>query len=166
MSNKNINCLLFIFTYDLQNFIIIMHKNLILIGIFLFLIGCETTAPITKIKEILPEPTEKVIYQPDENTSIENTEVLDETEMEIEITVQDFLGIENYIQKDISSLISTYGNFNFSKKEEIYELHRYNANKCRIFIQNNTSNKKIISITIFHIEEKKVLKNYKKDLCN
>ena len=75
-----------------------MHKNLILIGIFLFLIGCETTAPITKIKEILPEPTEKVIYQPDENTSIENKEVLDETEMEIEIAVQDFLGIENYIQ--------------------------------------------------------------------
>ena len=108
---------------------------------------------------------EKDIWK-DENTSIENTEVLDETEMEIEITVQDFLGIENYIQKDISSLISTYGNFNFSKKEKIYELHRYNANKCRIFIQNNTSNKKIISITIFHIEEKKVLKNYKKDLCN
>ncbi len=161
MSNKNINCLLFIFTYDLQNFIINMHKNLILIGILLFLIGCETTAPITKIKEILPEPTEKVIYQPDENTSIENKEVLDE----IEIEIQDFLEIENYIQKDISSVISTYGNFNFSKKEEIYELHRYNANKCRIFIQNNTSNKKIISITIFHIEEKKVLKNYKKDLC-
>ena len=162
MSNKNINCLLFIFTYDLQNFIIIMHKILILIGIFLFLIGCETTAPTTKIKEILPEPTEKVIYQPDENTSIENKELLDETEIE----AQDFLEIENYIQKDISSVISTYGNFNFSKKEEIYELHRYNANKCRIFIQNNTFNKKIISITIFHIEEKKVLKTYKKDLCN
>ena len=141
-----------------------MHKNLILKGIFLLLIGCETTAPITKIKEILPEPTEKVIYQPDENTSIANKEVLDETEIEIE--VQDFLAIENYIQKEISSVISTYGNFNFSKKEEIYELHRYNANKCRIFIQNNTSNKKIISITIFHIEEKKVLKNYKKDLCH
>ncbi len=164
MSNKNINCLLFIFTYDLRNFIIIMHKNLILKGIFLLLIGCETTAPITKIKEILPEPTEKVIYQPDENTSIANKEVLDETEIEIE--VQDFLEIENYIQKEISSVISTYGNFNFSKKDEIYELHRYNANKCRIFIQNNTSNKKIISITIFHIEEKKVLKNYKKDLCH
>ncbi len=162
MSNKNINCLLFIFTYDLQNFIIIMHKNLILIGIFLFLIGCETTAPTTKINEILPEPTEKVIYQPDENTSIESKELLDETEIE----AQDFLEIENYIQKDISSVISTYGNFNFSKKEEIYELHRYNANKCRIFIQNNTSNKKIISITVFHIEEKKVFKNYKKDLCN
>ena len=141
-----------------------MHKNLILKGIFLLLIGCETTAPITKIKEILPEPTEKVIYQPDENTSIANKEVLDETEIEIE--VQDFLEIENYIQKEISSVISTYGNFNFSKKDEIYELHRYNANKCRIFIQNNTSNKKIISITIFHIEEKKVLKNYKKDLCH
>ena len=110
------------------------------------------------------KPTEKVIYQPDENTSIANKEVLDETEIEIE--VQDFLAIENYIQKEISSVISTYGNFNFSKKEEIYELHRYNANKCRIFIQNNTSNKKIISITIFHIEEKKVLKNYKKDLCH
>lgn len=164
MSNKNINCLLLFFTYDLQNFIIIMHKNLILKGIFLLLIGCETTAPITKIKEILPEPTEKVIYQPDENTSIANKEVLDETEIEIE--VQDFLAIENYIQKEISSVISTYGNFNFSKKDEIYELHRYNANKCRIFIQNNTSNKKIISITIFHIEEKKVLKNYKKDLCH
>ena len=164
MSNKNINCLLFIFTYDLQNFIIIMHKNLILIGIFLFLIGCETTAPITNIKEILPEPTEKIIYQPDENTSIENNELLDETEIAIE--VQDFLEIENYIQKDVSSVILKYGNFNFSKEEEKYELHRYNANRCRIFIQNSTSNKKIISVTIFHIEEKKVFKTYKKDLCN
>ena len=164
MSNKNINCLLFIFTYDLQNFIITMLKNPIFFGIFLFLISCETTAPITKIKEILPEPTEKIIYQPDENTLTQNQEVLDEKDTEIE--VQNFLKIENFIQKDISSVISTYGNFNFSKKEEIFELHRYNANKCRIFIQNNTFNKKIISITIFHIEEKKVLKTYKKDLCN
>lgn len=164
MSNKNINCLLLIFTYDLQNFRIIMNKNHILLGIFLFLIGCETTTPITKIKEVLPEPTEKIIYQPDENTSIENNEVLDDSDTEIEIL--EFLGIENYIQKNISSVISTYGNFNFSKKEEIYELHRYNANKCRIFIQNNTSNKKIISITIFHIEDKKVFKTYEKDLCN
>ena len=164
MSNKNINCLLLIFTYDLQNFRIIMNKNHILLGIFLFLIGCETTTPITKIKEVLPEPTEKIIYQPDENTSIENNEVLDDSDTEIKIL--EFLGIENYIQKNISSVISTYGNFNFSKKEEIYELHRYNANKCRIFIQNNTSNKKIISITIFHIEDKKVFKTYEKDLCN
>jgi len=164
MSNKNINCLLFIFTYDLQNFTITMLKNPIFFGFVLFLISCETTAPITKIKEILPEPTEKIIYQPDENTSIQNKEVLDKKDTEIK--VQDFLEIENFIQKDISSVISTYGNFNFSKKEEIFELHRYNANKCRIFIQNNTFNKKIISITIFHIEEKKALKTYKKDLCN
>tara|TARA_B100001057_G_scaffold326312_1_gene326526 strand:+ start:750 stop:1175 length:426 start_codon:yes stop_codon:yes gene_type:complete len=141
-----------------------MLKNPIFFGFVLFLISCETTAPITKIKEILPEPTEKIIYQPDENTSIQNKEVLDKKDTEIK--VQDFLEIENFIQKDISSVISTYGNFNFSKKEEIFELHRYNANKCRIFIQNNTFNKKIISITIFHIEEKKALKTYKKDLCN
>ena len=61
MSNKNINCLLLIFTYDLQNFIIIMYKNLILLGIFLLLIGCETTTPTTKI---IPEPSEKVIFIP------------------------------------------------------------------------------------------------------
>lgn len=162
MSNKNINCLLYIFTYDLQNFIIIMYKNLILLGIFLLLIGCETTTPRTKI---IPEPSEKVIYQPDEDTTNEIEENLN-SEKNIVTEVQDFTGIENYIQKDISSVLLEYGSFNFSKKEEIYELHRYNADKCRIFIQNNTLNKKVVTITIFHIENKKFLTSYEKNLCH
>ena len=162
MSNKNINCLLFIFTYDLQNFIIIMHKNLILLGIFLLLIGCETTTPTT---QIIPEPSEKVIYQPDEDTTNEIEENLN-NEKNIVIEVEDFTGIEAYIQKDISSILLEYGSFNFSKKEEIYELHRYNADKCRIFIQNNTLNKKVVTITIFHIEKKKFFTSYEKNLCH
>jgi len=162
MSNKNINCLLYIFTYDLQNFIIIMYKNLILLGIFLLLIGCETITPTAKI---IPEPSEKVIYQPDENTTNEIEENLN-SEKNIAIEMQDFTGIEDYIQKDISSVLLEYGSFNFSKKEEIYELHRYNADKCRIFIQNNTLNKKVVTITIFHIENKKFLTSYEKNLCH
>jgi len=162
MSNKNINCLLYIFTYDLQNFIIIMYKNLILLGIFLLLIGCETTTPTAKI---IPEPSEKVIYQPDEDTTNEIEENLN-SENNIIIEMQDFTGIEDYIQKDISSVLLEYGSFNFSKKEEIYELHRYNADKCRIFIQNNTLNKKVVTITIFHIENKKFLTSYEKNLCH
>ena len=139
-----------------------MYKNLILLGIFLLLIGCETTTPTTKIK---PEPSEKVIYQPDEDTTNEIEESLN-NEKNIVIEVQDFTGIEDYIQKDISSVLLEYGSFNFSKKEEIYELHRYNADKCRIFIQNNTLNKKVVTITIFHIENKKFLTSYEKNLCH
>ena len=167
MSNKNINCLLLFFTYDLQNFIIIMHKNLILLGIFLFIISCETTAPLTKITEILPEPTEKIIYQPDDNVSDKSEKVLNKKDTDIaNIEVQEFRDIEDYVHKNISSVVLKYGDFNFSKKEEIYELHRYNAVKCRIFIQNSTSNQKIISITIYQIEDKKILSSYEKDLCN
>ena len=162
MSNKNINCLLLIFTYDLQNFIIIMYKNLILLGIFLLLIGCETTGPSTKI---IPELSEKVIYQPDEDIPNEIEENLNSEENKV-IEVQDFTGIEDYIQKDISSVLLEYGSFNFSKKEEIYELHRYNADKCRIFIQNNTLNKKVVTVTIFHIGNKKFFTSYEKKLCH
>jgi hypothetical protein len=138
-----------------------MYKNLILLGIFLLLIGCETTTPTTKI---IHEPSEKVIYQPDEDTTNEIEENLN-NEKDIVIEVQDFTDIEDYIQKDISSVLLKYGSFNFSKKEEIYELHRYNADKCRIFIQNNTLNKKVVTITIFHIENKKFLTSYEKNLC-
>ena len=67
-----------------------MHKNLILLGIFLLLIGCETTSPTTKI---IPEPSEKVIYQPDEDTTNEIEENLN-SEKNIVIEVQDFTGIE------------------------------------------------------------------------
>lgn len=139
-----------------------MYKNLILLGIFLLLIGCETTTPKTKI---IPEPSEKVIYQPDEDTTNEIEENLN-NEKNIVIEVEDFTGIEAYIQKDISSILLEYGSFNFSKKEEIYELHRYNADKCRIFIQNNTLNKKVVTITIFHIEKKKFFTSYEKNLCH
>ena len=123
--------------------------------------GSYRKDPTTKI---IPEPSEKVIYQPNEDKTNEIEENLN-NEKDIVIEVQDFTGIEDYIQKDISSVLLEYGSFNFSKKEEIYELHRYNADKCRIFIQNNTLNKKVVTITIFHIENKKFLTSYEKNLC-
>ena len=139
-----------------------MYKNLILLGIFLLLIGCETTGPSTKI---IPEPSEKVIYQPDEDIPNEIEENLN-SEKNIIIEMQDFTGIEDYIKKDISTVLLEYGSFNFSKKEEIYELHRYNAGKCRIFIQNNTLNKKVVTVTIFDIRNKKFFTSYEKKLCH
>ena len=127
-----------------------------ILGLFIslfFLVSCETT---NSNFELFPEPQKETIYNPQE-------EVLDQEEEQI--IKKDFSGIKNYHSKKIDSLITTYGNFDFSKKEELFELHRYNAGECRIFIQNYTKDKIIIEITIFHLDKKIIYESFKQDNC-
>ena len=166
MSNKNIDCLLIFFTYDLQNLVKNMLKIFVFLGILSFQISCESTSTIKKKPEIVPETDVKIIYEPEKNISSKSTKEGNKNEdKELFNKKKDFIGIETYLQKPLNLIISNYGDFDFSKKDKIFELHRYNVGKCRIFIQNNTLNKKVISITIFHIESKYTLASYEKNLC-
>ena len=138
-----------------------MSKILLLISI-LFIVSCETTSHKKKHK-IIKEPKKEIIYTPSEELiSEENKE---EGVDNIMMPLKDFTGIEDFKFKNLHSLKIEYGDFNFSKLEINYEFHRYNANKCRIFIQNNTDDKKIIQITIFNLENRNIYKKYSKVNC-
>ena len=125
-----------------------------LLGVFV--ISCETTSPITS-PEISPEPQKKVIYEPKEEVQV----IVEKEEKKI----KDFKNIKLFEGKKISALRNKYGNFNFSKLERTFEFHRYNANDCRIFIQNYTNNKIIIHITIYNLETKKTYNQYQENSC-
>ena len=130
--------------------------------IILFLLGvlvisCETTSPITSPK-IIPEPEQKIIYEPKEEV-----QVIEEKE---ERKIKDFSNIKSFEGKKITSLQEQYGDFNFSKLEQTFEFHRYNAEKCRIFIQNYTSNKLIVHITIYDLQTESVYDQYDHNLCS
>ena len=120
-------------------------------------ISCETTSPITS-PEIIPEPEQKIIYEPKEEV-----QVIEEKE---ERKIKDFSNIKSFEGKKVSSLQEQYGDFNFSKLEQTFEFHRYNAEKCRIFIQNYTSNKLIIHITIYDLQTGNVYDQYNHNLCS
>ena len=120
-------------------------------------ISCETTSPITS-PEIIPEPEQKIIYEPKDEV-----QVIEEKE---ERKIKDFSNIKSFEGKKVSSLQEQYGDFNFSKLEQTFEFHRYNADGCRIFIQNYTSNKLIIHITIYNLETNSVYEKYEKDKCS
>ena len=65
------------------------------------------------------------------------------------------------------TLIQTkYGDINFSKLEQTFEFHRYNLGSCRVFIQNYTSNKLIIHITIYDLETNSVYEKYEEEKCS
>jgi hypothetical protein len=137
-----------------------MIRNLLLALSVFFIISCETASHNNKPK-IMPEPKKEVIYTPKE-------ELLDnevEEEDTPKVTYKDFSGIEDFQFKHLSSLKLKYGNFSFSKMEMNYEFHRYNADKCRVFIQNNTNDKKIIQITIFNLETNNTYKSYSRINC-
>ena len=130
--------------------------------IILFLLGvlvisCETTSPITS-PEIIPEPEQKIIYEPKEEV-----QVIEEKE---ERKIKDFSNIKSFEGKKVSSLKEQYGDFNFSKLEQTFEFHRYNAEGCRIFIQNYTSNKLIVHITIYDLETNNVYEQYDEKKCS
>ena len=130
--------------------------------IILFLLGvlvisCETTSPITSPK-IIPEPEQKIIYEPKEEA-----QVIEEKE---ERNIKDFSNIKSFEGKKITSLQEQYGDFNFSKLEQTFEFHRYNAEKCRIFIQNYSSNKLIVHITIYDLQTESVYDQYDHNLCS
>ena len=156
MSNNVYNCLANFLAYDLNNFSKIM-KFIALFLLGLFVISCETTSPITT-PEIIPEPEQKIIYEPKEEVK-----VIEEKE---DRKIKSFNNIKSYEGKKISTLLEKYGDFNFSKLEQTFEFHRYNADGCRIFIQNYTSNKLIIHITIYDLETNSVYEKYEKDKCS
>ena len=138
----------------------IFLKIMKFITIFLLsvlVISCETTSPITK-PEIIPEPEQKIIYEPKEEV-----QVIEEKE---ERKIKDFSNIKTFEGKNVSSLQEQYGDFNFSKLEQIFEFHRYNAEGCRIFIQNYTSNKLIVHITIYDLETNNVYEQYDEKKCS
>lgn len=123
-----------------------------LIALFLFsylLISCETTSL---------QMGKKTIYEPNE----QNQQIKDLEESKI----RDFTNVTTFEGKNISSLQQKYGDFNFSKIEKTFEFHRYNANHCRIFIQNYSSNKIIIHITIYDLNTGNVYDRYNKNLCS
>ena len=120
-------------------------------------ISCETTSPITS-PEIIPEPEQKIIYEPKEEV-----QVIEEKE---ERKIKDFSNIKSFEGKKISTLQEQYGDFNFSKLEQTFEFHRYNAEGCRIFIQNYTSNKLIVNITIYDLETNNVYEQYDEKKCS
>src|SRR5210317_1881400 len=112
-----------------------------LIALFLFsylLISCETTSL---------QIGKKTIYEPNGND-----EVVEEKQQR---TIKDFSGIKDFEGKKISMLQDKFGEF-----------HRYNANHCRIFIQNYSSNKIIIHITIYDLNTGNVYDRYNKNLCS
>ena len=138
----------------------IFLKIMKFITIFLLsvlVISCETTSPITS-PEIIPEPEQKIIYEPKEEV-----QVIEEKE---ERKIKDFSNIKSFEGKKVSSLQEQYGDFNFSKLEQTFEFHRYNAEGCRIFIQNYTSNKLIIHITIYDLETNSVYEKYEEEKCS
>ena len=156
MSNNVYNCLASFLAYDLNNFSKIMKFiALFLLGMFVF--SCETTSPITT-PEIIPEPEQKIIYEPKEEVK-----VIEEKE---DRKIKSFNNIKSYEGKKISTLLEKYGDFNFSKLEQTFEFHRYNADGCRIFIQNYTSNKLIIHVTIYDLKTNSVYEKYEKDKCS
>ena len=156
MSNNVYNCLANFLAYDLNNFSKIM-KFIALFLLGIFVISCETTSPITT-PEIIPEPEQKIIYEPKEEVK-----VIEEKE---DRKIKSFNNIKSYEGKKISTLLEKYGDFNFSKLEQTFEFHRYNADGCRIFIQNYTSNKLIVHITIYNLETNSVYERYTEEKCS
>ena len=155
MSNNVYNCLGYFLAYDLSNFLKIM-KFIILFLLSMFFISCETTSP-TSSPEIIPEPEQKIIYEP-----TEETRVIEEKD---EIKIEKFANIKSFEGKKISTLQKKYGNFNFSKLEQTFEFHRYNAEDCRIFIQNYTDSKVIVHVTIYNLETKRTYNQYQENSC-
>ena len=138
----------------------IFLKIMRFITIFLLsvlVISCETTSPIAS-PEIIPEPEQKIIYEPKEEV-----QVIEEKE---ERKIKDFSNIKSFEGKKITSLQEQYGDFNFSKLEQTFEFHRYNLGGCRVFIQNYTSNKLIIHITIYDLATNSVYEKYEEEKCS
>ena len=132
-------------------------KFIVLFLFGVFVIGCETNSPITS-PEIIPEPGQNIIYEPKEEVQV--------IEKKEEKKLKYFKNIKSFEGKKISALQEKYGDFNFSKLEQTFEFHRYNADGCRIFIQNYTSNKLIIHVTIYDLETNSVYEKYEKDKCS
>jgi hypothetical protein len=96
-----------------------------------------------------------VIYEPKKEVPLEK-----------EVIVRDLSAIETFQNLPLSSLIGNYGQPDFTKLEMAYEFHRYNANNCRVFIQNNTNDKKIVNITIYNFQKNTFAKKFDLNFCS
>ena len=132
---------------------IIPFKYFIFISLLIITVSCETTDVEEKI--IKPEPVPKIIYTPEVEETVEENEEI----------VEHFKDIELFLNKPLNDLILKYGKSDFSKIEKFYEFHRFNTDNCRIFIQNKSSDKKIINITIYNYKNNSFIEMYSKDLC-
>ena len=118
--------------------------RLILAIFALFLISCEMNSV-----------NKTVIYEPKKEAPLEK-----------EVIVRDLSAIETFQNLPLSSLIGNYGQPDFTKLEMAYEFHRYNANNCRVFIQNNTNDKKIVNITIYNFQKNTFAKKFDLNFCS
>jgi len=118
--------------------------RLILAIFALFLISCEMNSV-----------NKTVIYEPKKEVPLEK-----------EVIVRDLSAIETFQNLPLSSLIGNYGQPDFTKLEMAYEFHRYNANNCRVFIQNNTNDKKIVNITIYNFQKNIFAKKFDLNFCS
>lgn len=120
-------------------------SNRLILSIFtLFMVSCEMNSV-----------NKTVIYEPKNDVSLEER-----------IVVKDLSGIETYLNQPLSSLKQDYGQPDFTKLELTYEFHRYNANSCRVFIQNNTNDKKIVNITIYNFQKNTFAKKFDINFCS
>jgi len=120
-------------------------SNRLILSIFtLFMVSCEMNSV-----------NKTVIYEPKNDVSLEER-----------IVVKDLSGIETYLNQPLASLKQDYGQPDFTKLELTYEFHRYNANSCRVFIQNNTNDKKIVNITIYNFQKNTFAKKFDINFCS
>ena len=120
-------------------------SNRLILSIFtLFMVSCEMNSV-----------NKTVIYEPKNDVSLEER-----------IVVKDLSGIETYLNQPLASLKQNYGQPDFTKLELTYEFHRYNANSCRVFIQNNTNDKKIVNITIYNFQKNTFAKKFDINFCS
>jgi len=120
-------------------------SNRLILSIFtLFMVSCEMNSV-----------NKTVIYEPKNDVSLEER-----------IVVKDLSGIETYLNQPLASLEQDYGQPDFTKLELTYEFHRYNANSCRVFIQNNTNDKKIVNITIYNFQKNTFAKKFDINFCS
>ena len=119
----------------------------------LITVSCEITDVEEKLKK--PEPVPKIIYTPAVEEIVEENEEI----------VEHFKDIELFLNKPLNDLILKYGKADFTRIEKNYEFHRYNADNCRVFIQNKSSDKKIINITIYNYKDNSFIEMYSRDLC-
>ena len=120
-------------------------SNRLILSIFaLFMVSCEMNSV-----------NKTVIYDPKNDVPLEER-----------IVVKDLSGIETYLNQPLASLKQNYGQADFTKLELTYEFHRYNANSCRVFIQNNTNDKKIVNITIYNFQKNTFAKKFDINFCS
>ena len=120
-------------------------SNRLILSIFtLFMVSCEMNSV-----------NKTVIYEPKNDVSLEER-----------IVVKDLSGIETYLNQPLASLKQDYGQPDFTKLELTYEFHRYNANNCRVFIQNNTNDQKIVNITIYNFQKNTFAKKFDINFCS